>query len=201
MGGLVATAYFVQMWEWASQKLPFRWRGAGLATFLFRGSKKKGGGGKGFISSESFINVLAMSNGLVMISVHCPLCWVHTPSCFTCTLYTDSLSVWLFLPGRSEPSFFLHVSWRYRGRPRHRGLKGRVCIYTIPCLYFSAHRQNALRKQMCLWYFQIKCCFLIPLPPFSLQKERLCKSNIFLLAMHSIVTSDMYLSYYALKIK
>lgn len=41
----MATAYFVQMWEWASQKLPFRWRGAGLATFLFRGSKKKGGGG------------------------------------------------------------------------------------------------------------------------------------------------------------
>lgn len=42
MGGLVATAYFVQMWERACQKLPFRWRGAGLATFLFRGSKKGG---------------------------------------------------------------------------------------------------------------------------------------------------------------
>lgn len=53
MAGLVATAYFVQTWERASQKLPFRWRGAGLATSLFRGSKKKGGGSVLFLVKAS----------------------------------------------------------------------------------------------------------------------------------------------------
>lgn len=63
MGGVVvvAAAYLVEMEEWSSQKLPSHWREAGLATFLFRGSKK----------SESFSNGLAMSNDSEKI-------WVQT---------------------------------------------------------------------------------------------------------------------------
>lgn len=39
MGGLVATVDFVEMWKGANPKLPFRWSGAGVTTFYFRGSK------------------------------------------------------------------------------------------------------------------------------------------------------------------
>ena len=39
----MATAYFVEMWEWASQKLPSLFGGgADVSTFLCRGSKKSG---------------------------------------------------------------------------------------------------------------------------------------------------------------
>lgn len=152
-------------------------------------------------------SAMFLSNGSEMIWVHCLLSWQHTRHALPvlCAL-TPCLCDYFCLVDPSPRSFYVSVGDTGED-PGIEGLKDR--IVSIQYLSYISLLTAKMHLDSRCGFDTLKkiFCFLFLLPFFFsflfflLWKEWLYKSHIFLFVIHSIVTSDMYLSTYALNIK